>query len=226
MTSSGCRRSALPITFGTTMCPSIWWMTRKRIITQISEIGWTTTRVDRRRDRAEPGPEVRDQLRHGDPRAEQERVLVRSRDQPGHPEHPHSHSGARPDDQRDQHLALHVADDRVLHPHEQRLRPGMGWEPSIERRARTWRGRAACRSRRRARRSRRRAASRSRAPLPRRSSRPGSCTCRRPCSGSASPSGARAPGPGSIAARACSATAGAGRRRGRRPSGRLVHGRP
>ena len=43
MTSSGWSRSALPITFGTTMWPSTWWMTRKRIVTQIIEIGWTTT---------------------------------------------------------------------------------------------------------------------------------------------------------------------------------------
>src|SRR5581483_4742638 len=42
MTSSGCRRSAFPITFGTTTCPSIWWMPRKRIATQSAEIGCTT----------------------------------------------------------------------------------------------------------------------------------------------------------------------------------------
>ena len=43
MTRSGWSRSALPITFGTTMWPSTWWMTRKRIVTQMIEIGWTTT---------------------------------------------------------------------------------------------------------------------------------------------------------------------------------------
>ena len=43
MTSSGWSRRALPITFGTTMCPSSWWMTRKMITTQIAENGWTTS---------------------------------------------------------------------------------------------------------------------------------------------------------------------------------------
>ena len=43
ITSSGCSRSALPITFGTTMCPSTWWMPRKSSATQSAEIGCTTS---------------------------------------------------------------------------------------------------------------------------------------------------------------------------------------
>ena len=35
------QRSALPITFGITMCPSIWWIARKRSTTQTAEIGST-----------------------------------------------------------------------------------------------------------------------------------------------------------------------------------------
>jgi hypothetical protein len=43
ITSSGCSRSALPITFGTTTWPSIWWIARKSSPTQIAETGCTTS---------------------------------------------------------------------------------------------------------------------------------------------------------------------------------------
>ena len=43
MTSSGLSRSAVPITFGTTMCPSSWWMPRKSSVTQIADTGSTTS---------------------------------------------------------------------------------------------------------------------------------------------------------------------------------------
>ena len=46
MTSSGWSRSALPITFGTTMWPSTWWMTRKRSVTQIDRDRVDDERVD------------------------------------------------------------------------------------------------------------------------------------------------------------------------------------
>src|SRR6266508_6363752 len=49
MTSSGCSRSALPITFGTTTCPSIWWMPRKSRNTQSAEIGCTKSCAGRLR---------------------------------------------------------------------------------------------------------------------------------------------------------------------------------
>ena len=76
ITSSGCSRSALPITFGTTMWPSIWWMPRKSSVTQMIEVGCDDERVDAGGNRAEPRAEVRQHLGQRHPRAEDERVVL------------------------------------------------------------------------------------------------------------------------------------------------------
>ena len=106
MTSNGCRRSAEPITFGTTTWPSTWWMKRKSAATQIADTGCTASAYDERRDCAEPRAEIRDQLRERDPEAEEQRVRVGARKQAGDAEHPHPDAGNRADDQRQEHLAL------------------------------------------------------------------------------------------------------------------------
>ena len=76
-------------------------------------------RVQHRRDRAEPRPDVRDELGDGRPRAERERVLAAVRQQADQPEDPEPEPDAHADDQREQELALDVARDRLLHPHDQ-----------------------------------------------------------------------------------------------------------
>ena len=59
-------------------------------------------RVDDRRDRAEPRPEVRDQLRQRDPGAEEQRVFLRPPTQPSEAEQLQADSRARADDQREE----------------------------------------------------------------------------------------------------------------------------
>ena len=54
ITSSGCSRSALPITFGTTMWPSIWWIAEEEQHDPDHRERMDDERVDHRRDRAEP----------------------------------------------------------------------------------------------------------------------------------------------------------------------------
>ena len=89
--------------------------------------------VDERRDRTEPWTEVRDQLRDRHPRAEYERVLLPARERPDGAEQPDADAGTRPDDQRYECLPFHVADERVLHPHEQRVRARMRREAAVDR---------------------------------------------------------------------------------------------
>ena len=88
-------------------------------------------RVDERRDRPQPRPEVRDQLGDRNPRAEHERVLLPMRQGADHAQHPEADAGARADDQRHEGLALHVAHERALHAHEQRVRTRMRREPPV-----------------------------------------------------------------------------------------------
>ena len=71
-------------------------------------------RVQQRRHRAEPGPDVRDQLGDGDPGAEEDRVAVAARQPPEDAQDPQPDTGAHTDDQRDQELPLDVAGDRAL----------------------------------------------------------------------------------------------------------------
>ena len=76
--------------------------------------------VDERRQRAEPRAEVRDHLGQRDPRAEEQRVLLRVRQQPGRGEDPDPDARADADDQRERELPAHVRRERVLHAAEQR----------------------------------------------------------------------------------------------------------
>ena len=89
--------------------------------------------VDERRNRAEPRPEIGDQLRDRHPGTEHERVLLAAGQCADRAEEPDADAGARPDDQRHERLALHVAHERVLHADEQRLRAWMRREALVER---------------------------------------------------------------------------------------------
>ena len=77
--------------------------------------------VDERRNRSEPGAEVRDQLGDGNPGPEEQRVLLAARQPAEHAEEPEADAGARADDQRDQRLSADVAHQRVLHPNHEVL---------------------------------------------------------------------------------------------------------
>src|SRR5438067_3826919 len=75
--------------------------------------------VEHRRSRAEPRPDVGNELRHAGPGAECRRVLPAVRHQPEQPEDPKAHAATHADDQREEELALDVARHRLLHPHDQ-----------------------------------------------------------------------------------------------------------
>ena len=89
-------------------------------------------RVENRRHRPEPRAEVGDQLHQRHPRAEEERVAA-AREPAEHAEHPQPDAGARADDQREQHLPLHVADERTLDARHERLGPRVRPEPPVHR---------------------------------------------------------------------------------------------
>ena len=89
--------------------------------------------VDERRHGPEPRAEVGDQLREGDPGAEQDRVLRQARPQPERPEQPDTEAGAQAHDRREERLAFHVAGERLLDPDEQRRRPARRREAAIDR---------------------------------------------------------------------------------------------
>ena len=121
MTSSGCSRSALPITFGTTMWPSIWWIPRKSSTTQIDRERMDDERVDHRRDRAEPRAEVRQHLGQRHPRAEER--ARRSRRPGRSPVTPRIHKPSPALEPMIRLSAIWPADvrgERVLHPRDQR----------------------------------------------------------------------------------------------------------
>ncbi len=88
-------------------------------------------RVQHRRDRAEPRPDVRDELGEGRPRAERRRVLPAVRHQAHHPEDPQPEPDAQADDQREQELALDVTRHRLLHPHDQPAAT-VRWEAPVD----------------------------------------------------------------------------------------------
>src|SRR5580765_1090033 len=88
--------------------------------------------IDERRNRTEPGAEIGNELRDRHPRAEDERVLLPARQRADRTEHPDADARGRPDDQRDQRLRLHVADERMLHAHDQRVGPRMWREPPVD----------------------------------------------------------------------------------------------
>src|SRR5690242_68749 len=75
--------------------------------------------VQHRGDRTQPGPDVWDELGEGRPRAERGGVLPAVRHGAHHPEDPEPEPDAHADDDREQELALDVARDRLLHPHDQ-----------------------------------------------------------------------------------------------------------
>ena len=87
--------------------------------------------VDRGRDGREPGPDVGDHLDHGRPDAEQERVLVGPRHEPGAAEDPHADPGAEADHGREDQLPAHVARERLLDPQRQR-QAGSRWKAAVD----------------------------------------------------------------------------------------------
>ena len=96
VTSSGCRRSAFAITFGTTMPLDLVDEHEQRRDPE-TEIGSTTSEgEDRRRHRREPGTDIGDHLDHGRPEAEGEGVLVGARNEVEHAEDPHAEPRAAP----------------------------------------------------------------------------------------------------------------------------------
>ena len=64
ITTSGCTPTAPPISLGITMWPSIWWMNRNSTATATAAVGDWISATDERRDRAQPGADVRDHLGH------------------------------------------------------------------------------------------------------------------------------------------------------------------
>src|SRR6266480_5199212 len=80
-------------------------------------------RVQHRRGRPEPRPDVRDELGECRPRSERGGVLPAVGHEPNHPEDPQPQADAHADDQREEELALDVARDRLLHAHDQPASP-------------------------------------------------------------------------------------------------------
>ena len=105
-------------------------------------------RVQHRRDRAEPRPDVRDELGDGRPRAERGRVLLPVREQADHPEDPEPEPDAHADDQREQELAL-ARSSRPPAPSARSARRGRAAGSAGRRPPSAAACRAACRSRRR-----------------------------------------------------------------------------
>ena len=94
--------------------------------------GMRDERVEDRRECAEPGADVRDQLGDARPGAEEEGVLAAVVKQAEHPEDPNARPGARADDEREQKLSLDVARHGLLHALEQRLAVQMRREPPVD----------------------------------------------------------------------------------------------
>ena len=69
----------------------------------------------------------------GNPRTEQQRVLLRVRQEADRREHPEPDPGCRADDQAERNLAAHVRRKRVLDRTQERLLARSRWETSIDR---------------------------------------------------------------------------------------------
>ena len=68
----------------------------------------------------------------GDPRTEQQRVLLRVRQEPDHREQPEAEAGARPDDQAQRDLTAHVRRERVLDRAQERRLVRSRREPPVD----------------------------------------------------------------------------------------------